>query len=170
MRLSASMSQPMDLDRRAFLDGSRDISVRFYVCVTTWRASDMLLWRANWNEILLQQLLFPQGRGCKNGVSFYVQAKHRRYMAWFRKHKMKPKHVYVRLKMLSSIWLSLNFVKMDILTYTSQGRLCILPMWANGYPAWTIFNSDFLVYWQAWECLWNSRVKFAITVTSKWAW
>ena len=36
---------------RAFPVGSRNISVRFYICKITRCASDILLYRANWHEI-----------------------------------------------------------------------------------------------------------------------
>ena len=40
---------------------------------TTGRASDVFLWRANWHEIPLQQLLSPRGGRCKK---FVVSVQH----------------------------------------------------------------------------------------------
>ena len=76
---------------------------------------DVLLYRENWYEISLQQLLSPQGRRRKKfGVNLLVRAKHQNHVAWFHKHKIETKYVQIRLEMLFNTYLSVKSVKMDI--------------------------------------------------------
>ena len=46
-------------------------------------------------------------------TSLHVQAKYRRHDAWLNKHKNETKHVYIRLELLSSTYLSVKPIQMD---------------------------------------------------------
>ena len=47
-------------------------------------------------------------------TNLHVQAKYRRHDAWLNKYNIKPKHVYIRLEILSSIFLSVKSIETDI--------------------------------------------------------
>ena len=47
-------------------------------------------------------------------ISLHVQAKYRRHDTWWNKHKIEPKHVYIRLEILSNTHLSVKSIQMDI--------------------------------------------------------
>ena len=63
------------------------------------------------NEIIRLQFVL---RVAVAMISLHVQAKYRRHDAWLNKRKIKPKHVYIRLEILSSIYLYVKSIQMAI--------------------------------------------------------
>ena len=47
-------------------------------------------------------------------ISLHFQAKYGKHSARFHKHKIEPKYAYIRLEMLSSTYISVKSVEMDI--------------------------------------------------------
>ena len=75
-------------------------------------------------------------------ISLHVQAKNRQHSAKFQKHKIEPKHVYIRLEMLSSRYLSVKsinfFSATNSVNIARQMYFCrrrFLPRSAHGLPA-----------------------------------
>ena len=46
-------------------------------------------------------------------ITLHVQAKDRRHIDGFHKHKIEPRYVYIRLQMFSSTYQSVKSIKMD---------------------------------------------------------
>ena len=114
-----------------------------------------------WNFITAAPGL--QGRRCKKfGVRFQVQAKHRRHVTWFHKHKNKSKYVKIRLEMLFSAYISVRWVKMDILprkyhkvdVVFSQGGWMGYPVWDGAIWSGSPTNAVLLyceIFWEHFE-------------------
>ena len=67
-----------------------------------------------------------QDGGCYNfRVSLHVKANDQRHDARLQKYKIEQKYVYIRLEMLSSIYLPVRSVQIDIFEYISHGGRCI---------------------------------------------
>ena len=85
---------PICMYLRVFLVVSRHISVWFYVCEITRRAFDVLPECENWPQTFYNA--YPVKKEAvvmKFHVSFHVKAKHRRHIASFHEHEIKPKFV-----------------------------------------------------------------------------
>ena len=65
------------------------------------------------NQVI--RLQRAEGGRCNNQFArSSVQAKYRRQSSRFHKHKIEPKHVFIRLEMLSNTYLSVLSIQMDI--------------------------------------------------------
>ena len=92
----------------------------------------------------VEQFLFPEGRRCKKELfyskshfSLHVEAKQWRHIVWFHKHKIELKYVLIRLEMLSSKYILVKLVEMNIFHVNyKRGALCLSQGRRMGYPAW----------------------------------